>query len=289
MPLGFAKSTLLYSTGSSAAATNGGRWQSDFSDDDSQKAKHPVVDLGSGNDWHASHNGKYEIMFWLKGQTSDITSNGTQVILRTLSRSGSSGDNGMFCEFTSTFVQAGTQTGTSGGSFHFFKWSPTGFATNYLNNQWHHFMFEVDGSSSKLYVDGVNKTSEAVDNNIGGDAQDAFGGTTRYAFITGSTTTPNDNSYSGFRSGTTEFADVWFKNKSSGNLASNISTIYNSGWQDPTADGTFGGVLPAPDIFIFADGSSLGSSLVDGASLSTVSGSGSASQTISNSGGPSGN
>lgn len=272
MPLGFAKSILTTAAAAPAtpSAARQGFFGSEFKANDTEGAAHPVVDLGSGNDWHASHDGTYQIMFWMKGTTSDFHSNGTQVVLRT--NSDNSGDNGMFCEFTSTYVQAGTQVGSGGGSFHFFKWSPTGFATNYLDNNWHHFLFEVDGTSSKLYVDGVNKTSEAVDNNIGGSAQGDIGGSTRYAFIAGSTTSRGDGSYNGFRTGTFEFADVWFKNKSTGNLASNAGSIYNSGWVDLGTDGTLGSTLPAPDIFLYhrADGSSLGSALVSGASVSTV-------------------
>ena len=284
MPLGFGKSLLARTV--AAAGTNGGRWGSDSRHDDSDQAEHPVVDLGSGNDWHASHDGTFQIMWWVKGQTSNFHSNGTQVVLRT--NSDNSGDNGIFVEFTSSHVQAGTQVGGSGNSFHFFKWSPTGFATNYLNNQWHHFLFEVDGSSSKLYVDGVNKTSEAVDNTIGSAAQGDIGGSTRYAFIAGSTTSRNSGTYDGFRTGNFQFADVWFKNKSTGDLASNISTIYSSGWVDPGQDGTFNSTLPAPDIFLFADDTSLGSSLVSGASVSLVKGT-TGGFTVSNSGGPSGN
>lgn len=291
MPLGFAKSTLLYSTGSTAAATgtdNGGFWNSQFKSNDSQQAKHVVIDAGSGNDWHDSTNGKFEIMWWSKGTTSDLNSDSKQVVLRTISDPGGGVDNGIFVEFASDHVQAGTQTGSGGNSFHFFKWSPTNFATNFLDDNWHHFLFEIDGSSSKLYVDGVNKTSEATDFSIGGAGQNEIGGTTRFAFIGGSTTARNDGSYNGFRTGSFQFCDVWFLKNTTGNLASNISSIYNSGWVDLRADGRLNDTLPAPDIFVYAasDGNSLGSALQSGASLTTVSGTGSSNLIISNSGGP---
>lgn len=291
MPLGFANAILTktaVTAGAAATGTdNGGFWNSEFKSNDSQKAKHVVIDAGSGNDWHDSTNGKFQIMWWSKGTTSDFNSDGKQVVLRT--NSDFSGDSGIFVEFASDHVQAGTQVGSGGGSFHFFKWSPSGFATDYLDDNWHHFLFEIDGTSSKLFVDGVDKTSEAVDNNIGGAAQNEIGGTTRYAFIGGSTTARNDGSYNGFRTGTFQFCDVWFSKNTTGNLASNISSIYNSGWVDLGADGRLNNTLPAPDIFVYAasDGNSLGSALQSGASLTTVEGSGgNANLIISNTNGP---
>lgn len=287
MPIGFGRSILSKTAvATGAATTQGGYWNSIYDSDHANGAEHPVVDIGASGDWHSSHDGTFQIMWWVKGQTSNFDADNKQMVLRT--NSDNSGDNGIFVEFASDHVQAGTQTGSGGNSFHFFKWTPADFATNYLDNNWHHFLFEVDGTSSQLYVDGVDKTSEAADNNIGGAAQGDIGGTTRYAFIAGSTTARNDGSYNGFRTGNFQFADVWFKNKTTGDLASNISTIYSSGWQDPTADGTFGSVLPAPDIFLFADGSSLGSSLVSGASVTTVK-SGTGGFNVQDASGPGGN
>lgn len=291
MPLGFSRSILTTTaTATPVVATgtdNGGFWNSQYKSNDSQTAKHVVIDAGSGNDWHdGTMNGTFQVMWWSKGTTSDFNSDAKQVVLRT--NSDNSGDSGIFVEFASDHVQAGTQVGSGGGSFHFFKWSPANFATDYLDDEWHHFLFEVDGSSSKLFVDGVDKTSEAVDNNIGGAAQGDIGGTTRYAFIGASTTARNDGSYNGFRTGTFQFCDVWFKKNTTGDLASNISSIYNNGWVDLNSDGRLNNTLPAPDIFVYAasDGSSVDFTGQSGASLITVQGGVNANQVISNTNGP---
>ena len=293
MPLGFGRSILskpiVATTG--AAATLGGYWNSIYDSDHANGAEHPVVDIGVSGDWHASHNGEFQVMWWMKGTTSDFDADNKQVVLRT--NSDNSGDNGIFVEFASDHVQAGVQTTSGGNNFNFVKHDPSTFATDYLDGEWHHFLFETDANTyKKLFIDGVDLSTDsdtALEKIPSGNSNHAaFGGTTRYAFIAGSTTSRNDGSYNGFRTGNFQFADVWFKNKSTGDLASNISTIYNSGWQDPTIDGTFGSVLPAPDIFLFADGSSLGSSLVSGASVTTVK-SGTGGFNSQNSGGPGGN
>ena len=287
MPIGFGRSILSKTiVASGAAATQGGYWASNSRSNDPDQAEHAHVDLGSGGDYYANHDGTYQIMWWVKGQTSDFNSDNNQQVFRTY-KDEAGDDDGYFVEFTSTYVQAGVHAANN--SFHFFKWQPSGFATNYLNDAWHHFLFEVDGTSSKLYVDGVNKTSEASDQAAGGTGPvSTIGGSARYGFVGGGTTTRPRTAYTGLRTGTFQFADVWFKNNSTGDLASNISTIYNSGWQDPTVDGTFGGVLPTPDTFIFADGSSLGSVLPSGASVGTIKGT-TGGFTVSNSGGPGGN
>lgn len=281
MPLGFAKSSFTYAA--AGGAGNSGFYQSEFFDSDSQKAAHPMVDIGSGNNWHGiSDFGKFSIMFWMKGTTSSLDSSyNNQVILRTLASDG--GDNGNFAEVTASGFVLGSQKNNS--SFKLIIWQPGSFSSNYLDDEWHHFVFELNGTSSKVYADGVNKSSEATlpgDNNDNNPA-----GTTRYAFINGSTSSANNASYSGFRTGKLQFADTWMKFGSGNALVSNIGSIYSSGWVDLGDDGTISGTLTDPDIFLSVDSDALASDLRSGASTSVLKGTSNANLITSSTGGAS--
>jgi len=280
MPLGFAKSIFSHKAPAAGGASNAGYWQSEYFHSDSQQAAHPLVDAGSGNDWISIGGDRFSMMFWIKGTTSSLdTSYNNQVLFRTLSAN--NGDNGIFAEVTGSGFVLGTQQ--NNGTFKLIIWQPTSFSANYLDDNWHHFLFELNSSSSLVYADGVNKSSEAT--LPSGYAQP--NGTTQYAFVSASTTSANSNAYSGFRSGKLQIADFWFKGGNVGNLASNISSIYSSGWQDLGSDGTAGSTLPSPDIFTFITSDALDSSLRSGASQSILKGSVNANLIQSSSGGPS--
>ena len=159
MPLGFAKSIFSHKAPAAGGLSNAGYWQSEYFHSDTQKAAHPMVDAGAGNNWIAIGSDRFSMMFWLKGTTSSLDSSyNNQVLFRTLATNG--GDNGIFAELTSSGFVMGTQQNNS--SFKLIIWQPASFSTNYLDDNWHHFLFELNSSSSEVYADGVDKTSEAT-------------------------------------------------------------------------------------------------------------------------------
>lgn len=279
MPLGFAKS--IFSHKAPAAGGGGaGYWQSEFLPSDTEQAAHLVVDAGSGNNWITIGSDRFSMMFWFKGTTSSLDpSYNNQVLFRTLAAS--NGDNGIFCEVTASGFVMGTQQ--NNGSFKLIIWQPASFSTNYLDDNWHHVLFELNSGSSEVYADGVDKSSEAtLPSGYAGP-----NGATQYAFVGSAPTTANSSAYSGFRAGKLQLADFWLKGGDTGNLASNISSIYSSGWQDLGSDGTAGSTLPSPDIFTFITSDALDSSLRAGASVSIAKGTVSANLIQSSTGGPS--
>lgn len=202
-----------------------------------------------------------------------------QVFFRTLASA--SGDNGIFCEVTASGFVMGTQQ--NNGTFRLIIWQPASFSTNYLDDNWHHVLFELNSTSSLVYVDGIDKTSEAT--LPSGYASP--NGTTQYMSIGSATTSYNSSAYSAFRAGKLQIADFWFKGNDVGNLASNIGSIYSSGWQDLGTDGTAGSTLPAPDIFCFITSDALDSTMRLGASVSIATGTASSNLIQSSTGGPS--
>ena len=235
----------------SAAAPNGGYFQNEFFDSTAQKA----INLRSvhATNWHSLFTtGTYTIMFWMKGQRSDCDTayGNTAGILRTVFNS--DGDNGIFCEVNDVGINSGLQQ--NNGTFKTLEFFPTNFDTNYLNNQWHHFIFQMTGSTSKMYVDGVDKTGDAGTGVPNATLVPNGSGVNSKQLAIMSAT--NQSVYNGFRTSKLKFCDLWIKLGDNGglNVASNIGSIYNSGWKSLGTNGRgAGNVLPAPDIFWYVD------------------------------------
>jgi hypothetical protein len=283
----FGRQGILAKTATAAAALDAGFFQNEFFHTNANKAAHPVIDKGSGQNWNGAGSGTFSLMFWFKASASDIDSTyENALVFRTLG--GTNGnDNGQFAEITSAGIVTGTQQNNS--TFRLIIWQPASFSTNYIDGNWHHIAIQLKPGASKIFADGVDKSSEATLPSGSAAAPDQ---TARYLFVAALPFAHNSATYGGIRASKVKFADFWYKNADDGALdfANDKGYVYSSTgnpWIDLGASGNASGNIPTPDIFLRIDGGAL---VQDGATgtYTLTKGTGSANQIESSTGGPQG-
>lgn len=260
MPLGFSKS--IFNTQAAAAGDTGttGWFGSQYDGNESQGAYNLVGDAGVGNTWPTATGGStYSAMFWFKGTTSDIADS-AWTVFRLLN----TGDDSQTLTMTSTGIEPITQ---DNGGAAVASTSPASFSSNYLDDAWHHCAIEFVPGSTKIYLDGVSQTVSHVT----GSTLRTPDNETRYFYINGRSFTSSlqDGSGANTRASSFQIADFWYKNADNGgiDLATNISSIYSSGWQNLGTNGTAGGTLPTPDVWLYVDS---GGTLQSGGAISAT-------------------
>ena len=261
MPLGFGRtifSRKVAAGGGGGDIGNSGWWGSQY-DGDTTEGAYALIGTQSGSTWSFTGGSTFSVMFWFKGTTADIADS-AWTVMRILKNSGS--DNSQTVTMTSSGIEPITQ---NGGSACVSSCTPASFSTNFLDDAWHHCAIEFVPNATKIYLDGVSQT---VTHPVPG-AQTP-GAESSYFMINGTPSSgdPGGGAYN-FRASSMQYADFWYKNADNGgiDLASNISSIYSSGWVDLGTDGTAGSVLTTPDVWLYVDSSS---GLVNGGSVTST-------------------
>lgn len=274
MPIGFAKS--IFTTSAAAGQQDRGYWFSNGTTSDGTDGAALMIDRTTG-DWPIN-NKAFTLSFWWKGTSSDMPTgtNGATEVLRMNTTSQPEGLIGATLR-TDGFEILYQIDGNNNILFA----KPASFETNYLDNQWHHFVIEGNvaspGGSAEVWLDGTSINS-----------------TTSWT-LTG-TVTEHDRlfhncnptvlgiSYNDSRSSTISFANIYLKFAKDQSVGSNITKFYDSGYVDLGTDGTASG-LDQPELYMYVDSGSITNGGSVPASI-TVTAEGAGDYTFNNSGGP---
>jgi|TARA_R110002051_G_scaffold216607_3_gene280896 hypothetical protein len=152
------------------------------------------------------------------------------------------------------------------------------FNGTYIDGNWHHlFVHARFGSStllSKIYLDGVDKTTNALGSTISLHASTTMGSV---AYILG-----KDSSV--LKENTMDISQIWYEYGDNSNwIAGDLQKWYDNGPVDMGTDGTASG-LGAPEVFIYI---SSAPAVTQGGSVGSIANTtGSNSFTVSATGGP---
>jgi len=266
MPLGLAKSILT--TEVAAGGGGGNPFFSMAQLPNSGNGAALQASVGSGNFFGENHN--FSGTFWFRATSSEIDSPASRIF----DAQDSQERDQITIQISTTNFQV---IGVTNNAVKFATWQPADFATNYLDDEWHHIAFHTnfDSPSFSLYVDGSNTGfTSTPGTGITGIA--GLGTKTRVLTDENNTTAYHAaNEFGG------DLAYFWL-DQATVNWSTNISNVYSSGYVDPGTTGTFGGSLSQPDVFWYVDSNpavAYGGSRGSGSTLTQGSGSISASAT----------
>ena len=250
MPLGFAKDILPKGAAGGAAVPTSYFYSSGTTSEGANGAN-LVLDRGSGNIWNINQK-KLTGSIWFKGVAADIPSASDNVAVF---RMQTDNDEGIAINIRRTGWDVVIQERNYGNAL--FQCNPANFSTNFLDNNWHHFVFEygaVSGSQNgRGFLDGVDReTTDGTDNITQAITNN------RYMYFNGNplTAAVNNGTYRDSDAGLIEFSQVWLDISKDYNIASNLTKFYNNGWVDMGTDGTGTG-LTKPDIFLRVSGGAI--------------------------------
>jgi hypothetical protein len=248
MPLGFAKDILAKGAAGGAAVPTS-YFKASGTTSQGANGSALVLDRGSGNTWSSTAK-KLTASFWFKGTTSDLPVFNDNAV-GTLMRLYTANDEGYAINLVSAGIDVVIQESSYGNAY--FGARPAGFATTYLDNNWHHCVVEygaVTGSQNgRCFIDGVDReTTDGTDNITQTISNN------RYMYINSDIgVVPTSAVYRDTQASTIAWSQVWIDFSKDYNIASNLTKFYNSGWVDMGTDGTGSG-LTQPDIFLRVSG-----------------------------------
>lgn len=280
MPLGFAKSTFTY--GVAAAAGGNGYWQQAGAVQDTNNVAQK---------------------FTYNSQPSTVTDYTFACWFKVFSRT-SGNDSGNVDDFDPDFQEFEPLRATNGNynlivSFHenngiqamLFGLSQGGgttygtgnlsgtFRETYCDDEWHHLYvqarFGTSTANSKIFLDGVDKTSNAL------GSTETLSGSSSFASNQVVTFSGRDGSV--LKETSAQLSQVYFEPGDSQNNISNVSRFYDSGLVDMGTDGDDSG-LTTPDVYLYVD--STPAVVQGGSAAGTLGLTSSNTMTVSASGGP---
>lgn len=273
MPLGFARSTFVHKAAAAAAPDQGFFQSSGTTSDGANGAG--IVFSASGN-YDFETNDVIVVSVWFKGTSSDFPSGGVGALAKYAPLSGG---EGFQIRIKTNGIQMLAQDESYGTEER--SYSPAGWSTNYLDDNWHHVVMKMSkiASNAQLFVDGSSVTLSGSTGTVTGTfaADDKV-------YHNSNPTADNPSGYYDAHSTTLEYAQLFISTEDI-DLSTDIAKFYNSGYVDMGTDGTDSG-LNQPIIFLHQN---TGTFPTNGGSDGTaaVVSEGSGGYTTSSSGGPS--
>ncbi len=160
------------------------------------------------------------------------------------------------------------------------------FRTDYCDDEWHHILvqarFGTSTAQSKIYLDGVDKTTNSL-----GDTISLAGGVDHGAVMTFAGRSEDQvgtsSSTDHYKENTGDITQVYLELGSTTNNIGNIDRFYDSGYVDMGTDGNDSGA-DTPEVFLYVNSTP---AVVNGGSTGTLAASTTNTMTVSATGGPS--